>query len=103
MFGASPSDPVANNKESSGTAAPEPHPDTFPPVGHVSPRRSGAVGEGELWSWHNCFLAKMEIGLAFRLGFFSVVLFYCCSHQSEEDAAPNTAVFVLDWTASGMG
>lgn len=31
------------------------------------------------------------------------MLFYCCSHQSGEDAAPDTAVFVLGWTASGMG
>lgn len=55
----SPSDPVSNNKGSSGTAAPQPHPDTFPPVGRVSPRRSGALGEGWL-----CFLAETEDGLA---------------------------------------
>lgn len=30
------------------------------------------------------------------------MLFYCCSHRSGEDAAPNTAVFLLGWAASGM-
>lgn len=42
--------------------------------------------------------------LGWRLGWdFSVVLFCCCSHRSGEDAAPNTAVFLLGWAASGMG
>lgn len=54
-------------------------------------------GAGTTVSWQN-----QKLGWC--LGWdFSVVLFHCCSHQSGEDAAPNTAVFVLDWPASGMG
>lgn len=44
LFEASPSDPVANNKESSLTAPPKLHPDMFTPVGYVSLCMSEAVG-----------------------------------------------------------